>query len=99
MRAFAAGGWKPKAGFQLRYLYFLDPSARERLTVPVLPFSEIDRLGAGMYRGRPCVRSAENGTAPPRARGGVIPTRTLHHNSQTAKALADIDGTPIPSNA
>lgn len=38
-------------GFQLRYIYFLDPSARERLTVPVLPFSDIARLGASMYRG------------------------------------------------
>lgn len=39
-------------GFQLRYIYFLDPSARERLTVPVLPYSAIDEAGARMYRGR-----------------------------------------------
>ena len=38
-------------GFQLRYLYFIDPTARERLTVPILPFSEIERRGAGMYKG------------------------------------------------
>lgn len=49
-------------GFQLRYLYFLDPSARERLTVPVLPFSEIDRMGAGMYLGEPRAGSADSGT-------------------------------------
>lgn len=44
-------GAKPLPGFQLRYIYFLNPDARERLTVPVLPFSEIDRVGARMYRG------------------------------------------------
>jgi hypothetical protein len=38
-------------GYQFRYLYFLDPTARRRLTVPVLPFSTIAGLGAGMYRG------------------------------------------------
>lgn len=60
-------------GFQLRYVYFLNPAARARLTVPEMPFSEIARRGAGMYRGR----SAENGTAVPTAGGGVIPTRPL----------------------
>jgi hypothetical protein len=38
-------------GFQLRYIYFLNPSARERLTVPILPFSRIAEMGASMYRG------------------------------------------------
>ena len=38
-------------GYQLRYIYFIDPSARERLTVPEIPFSRIDELGAGMYKG------------------------------------------------
>ena len=44
------GGY-PAIGYQLRYIYFIDLTYRERLTVPVLPFSEIDRLGAGMYKG------------------------------------------------
>lgn len=52
MAPLVAAGAKPMPGFQLRYLYFLDPSARDRLTVPVLPFSEIDRRGAGMYKGK-----------------------------------------------
>lgn len=43
--------FKPAAGFQLRYIYFLDPKCKERLTVPVIPFSKIDELGAGMYKG------------------------------------------------
>lgn len=39
-------------GFQLRYIYFLNPDARARLTVPVLSYDEIERRGATMYRGR-----------------------------------------------
>lgn len=64
--AMRAAGFKPIEGFQLRYLYFVDPTARERLTVPVLPFDTIDRMGAGMYRGekRSRVRSADSGTTP-----------------------------------
>jgi hypothetical protein len=38
-------------GFQLRYIYFLNPTARERLTVPILPFSKITEMGASMYCG------------------------------------------------
>lgn len=38
-------------GYQLRYVYFLNPKAKERLTVPILPFSKIDEMGAGMYKG------------------------------------------------
>lgn len=51
MRAYIEAGFKPLPGFQLRYIYFLDPTARERLTVPILPFAEIDKRGATMYRG------------------------------------------------
>ena len=40
------------AGYQLRYIYFIDKTYRERLTVPEIPFSEIDRIGAGMYKGQ-----------------------------------------------
>ena len=52
----AVGEWiklgaKPIPGFQLRYIYFLDKRCREKLTVPILPFSEIDRMNAGMYKG------------------------------------------------
>lgn len=39
-------------GYQLRYIYFIDKSYRQRLTVPELPFSAIDEMGAGMYRGQ-----------------------------------------------
>lgn len=39
------------AGYQLRYIYFIDKSYRNRLTVPEIPFSKIDEMGAGMYKG------------------------------------------------
>jgi len=38
-------------GWQLRYMYFIDKSMQKNLTVPIIPFSRIDELGAGMYRG------------------------------------------------
>lgn len=38
-------------GHQLRYVYFVNPGARDRLTVPELPYSAIDEAGARMYRG------------------------------------------------
>lgn len=42
---------KVLVGYQLRYVYFIDKSYRARLTVPEVPFSKIDEIGAGMYRG------------------------------------------------
>lgn len=39
-------------GYQLRYIYFIDKSYRKRLTVPEVPFSKIDEIGAGMYKGQ-----------------------------------------------
>lgn len=67
-------------GFQLRYIYFLDPTARERLTVPILPFSEIDKRGAGMYKGKPRKRASSEtsdtaGSQP--EKGGATPTDAL----------------------
>lgn len=77
MRAYVEAGFTPLPGYQLRYLYFLDPSCRERLTVPILPFSEIERVGASMYRGKPRVGSADSGTPEPTGGGGAHPTPTL----------------------
>ena len=39
-------------GFQLKYIYVLNKSVYKRLTVPILPFSKIDEMGAGMYKGK-----------------------------------------------
>lgn len=38
-------------GFQYRYIYFIDKKYRDKLTVPEIPFSRIDEIGGGMYRG------------------------------------------------
>lgn len=51
MKPFSDAGWKPKSGFQLRYVYFLHPKERENLTVSTISFSKINELGAGMYKG------------------------------------------------
>lgn len=47
----------PKDGFQLRYIYFIDKSYKDRLTVPIIPFSKIDEMGAGMYKGEKISRA------------------------------------------
>jgi len=68
-------GCRRVPGFQLRYIYFLNPEAKKRLTVPILPFSEIQRRGASMYRGKPksaesiavdapCIQQGEGGATP-----------------------------------
>lgn len=42
-------GAKPLIGFQLRYIYLIDKTAK--MNCQNLPFSEIDKIGAGMYKG------------------------------------------------
>jgi hypothetical protein len=80
MKIYKEAGWKPKEGFQLRYIYFIDPTAKDRLTVPILPFSEIERRGAGMYKGQPRSRAGSIANDAPRdqrGEGGVTPTPAL----------------------
>jgi hypothetical protein len=43
-------GWQKIKGFQLRYIYLIDKTCK--ITVPILPFSKIDEIGAGMYKGK-----------------------------------------------
>jgi hypothetical protein len=71
-------------GFQLRYIYFLDPTAKDRLTVPILPFSEIERRGAGMYKGIKRVTKATSGDQS--GGGGAIPTHALQNNNEVPNA-------------
>jgi len=42
-------GAKKLNGHQLRYIYIIDKTCK--IIVPVLPFSKIDEMGAGMYKG------------------------------------------------
>lgn len=44
-------GWKKLNGYQLRYIYFIDKTKVNDLTVPVIPFSKIKEMGIGMYKG------------------------------------------------
>lgn len=73
-------GFVPLPGFQLRYIYFTNPKARERLTVPVLPYSAIAEWGARMVRGKR-VGSIQGETAVRNLteEGGSIPTPTLQN--------------------
>jgi hypothetical protein len=55
-------------GYQLRYIYFMDKRDAKNLTVPIIPFSYIDEIGAGMYKGeRISVKDRNSDTA---AEGG-----------------------------
>lgn len=81
MKIYKEAGFEPIPGFQLRYLYFLNPAARSRLTVPILPFSKIEEMGAGMYRGQ--ARAKDQASEVHSDLGGETPTRTL----QTLEAI------------
>lgn len=52
MKVYKDAGFTPMAGFQLRYIYFIDPAYRARLTVKELPYSAIAAAGATMYKGQ-----------------------------------------------
>lgn len=74
-----AFGAKALPGFQFRYIYFLKDEARERLTVPEIPFSKIAEMGVGMYLGKQRGSSTENGAPGFQPGGGcVIQTDPLH---------------------
>ena len=91
MKVYAEAGFAPLPGFQLRYLYFIDPTARERLTVPILPFSEIERRGAGMYKGekRAVVVQAVEQAGPPSDGVAERPDRSILLTGQTPVLVRD----------
>ena len=74
-------GAMPLRGFQLRYIYFLDPTYRARLTVPELPYSTIEAMGAKMYKGqRPTTGDTgeiDNAPQTNAETGGASPTVSL----------------------
>jgi hypothetical protein len=72
------GQAKPLIGHQLRYVYFLNPDARQRLTVNEIPFSEIAKQGASMYRGKRPDSVITNTSSVHDETGGVNPTSGLH---------------------
>ncbi len=74
----AVTGGKVIPGFQLRYIYFMSPAVRDRLKVPILPFSKIEEMGASMYRGEKITRTKEQDAGHPPALDGATPIRALH---------------------
>jgi hypothetical protein len=81
MDHYKALGYKPLDGFQLRYIYFTNKAARARLTVPVVPFTEIGRAGAAMIRGQRVGSIPAETTVSQTGEGGSTPTPTLHSSS------------------
>ncbi len=65
------GGVKLK-GFQLRYIYLIDKTCK--ITVPILPFSKIDEMGARMYKGKRLTSKDSVAAADHAEEGGAIPT-------------------------
>lgn len=61
-----ATGAKKIPGYQLRYIYFVDPKWRKKLTVPEIPFTEIDSIGAGMYKGEKITRQERHEKLTPK---------------------------------
>ena len=44
--------WEPIKGNMLKYIYIYNKNDLKKLTVPIIQFSKIDELGAGMYKGK-----------------------------------------------
>lgn len=53
--------WDAMDGYQLRYVYFIDPKYRKRLTVPEIPFSM-----AGMYKGEKITQAERHAIKTPK---------------------------------
>lgn len=70
-------------GFQLRYIY-LYKGNESRLAVKPIPFSEIQRRGAGMYKGIKRATSIDNDVSVFHTEeGGASPTVALHFAEET----------------
>lgn len=44
--------WKQIPGNMLTYIYIYNKKDIDKLTKPIIPFSKIDELNAGMYKGQ-----------------------------------------------
>ena len=50
--------WKAFEGKQLKYIYLIDKTCK--ITKEILPFSKIDEMGAGMYKGKKITLAERN---------------------------------------
>jgi hypothetical protein len=73
-------GWKVLKGFQLRYIYFIHKDEIKNLTCPIIPFSEIEKCGASMYKGQKRETSIDSdASAFQVGQGGASPTVSLQN--------------------
>src|SRR5258705_2743293 len=85
LQHFAATGGKwtgigtPLEGHTLRYIYFLNPSARGRLNAEELPYTAIEQRCGSMYRG---VRGEEAMAGTNRHSDGAAPIPTLQRQER-----------------
>lgn len=77
LKPFLDIGAKPLEGFQLRYIYFIDPGCRKNLTVDELPFSAIKDFGASMYLGKRASSETSDTPSGQDGKGGATPTDAL----------------------
>ena len=89
MKPFIDIGAKKAPGYMLRYIFFIDKSYEKNLTCSILPYSEIDRQGARMYKGEAYkrVKQAKDGDQP--SSGGAEPTHTLQSQSDSPDTTSE----------
>lgn len=73
-------GARRMPGYMLRYVYFIDPTWRKRLTVEPLPFTVIDEHGAGMYMGERITRAERHDGAQGSELNRHVPQGCGHPN-------------------
>jgi hypothetical protein len=67
-------------GKQLKYIYLIDKTCK--ITVPILPFSKIDEMGAGMYKGKKITlaeRKTSDSSITANAAGFQLAEEGQHH--------------------
>ena len=70
----------------LRYVYFLDKSYRSRLTCKELPFSEIDKVGGGMYKGKRISQAERHSITTEMLHDKILHDKILHDKNNTDNA-------------
>lgn len=89
VKPFLDAGAEYIKGYQLRYIYLIDKSCK--INAPIIPFSKIDELGAGMYRGEKITLAErkqaqevneDKRPASSRETGGSSPTLALNKTEQ-----------------
>lgn len=52
--------WKAISGNMLKYIYIYNSEDWKNLTSPIIPFADIDKYGAGMYKGKNITRASRH---------------------------------------